>query len=166
MEPVSRALARITTTPMPQQQSVDIVVGVVVLLLVLFVRIIVRGERIRRERMEALLSGVQALSAEEFMRYAQPSTGEVTGVYVLHNIARDKYYVGQSKCVLNRVRHHLTGSGNGDVYADYRYGDAFEVMVISCTRAGYESINALERDLIAHYDAYTKGYNKNAGNRG
>ena len=37
----------------------------------------------------------------------------------------DKYenvYVGQSIWVENRVHNHLIGKGNGDVYADVKYG--------------------------------------------
>ena len=31
--------------------------------------------------------------------------------------------MGQGKAVLDRVNHHFSGRGNGDVYADYKYGD-------------------------------------------
>jgi hypothetical protein len=156
-------LGRVRTSSLDMSHAM---IGAIVGLIVLLVVASIRESRRRRERMEALMTGVEALTAEEFLRYTVPSAGEVTGVYVLHNVTSDRYYVGQSKCVLARVRHHLTGSGNGDVYADYRRGDAFEVSVISCARSGYTSINALERDLIAHYDAYTRGYNKTAGNAG
>lgn len=40
---------------------------------------------------------------------------EFTGIYILHNMNEDKYYVGQSVRVLNRVRQHFTGHGNGDI---------------------------------------------------
>lgn len=33
--------------------------------------------------------------------------------------------MGQGKAVLDRVNHHFSGRGNGDVYADYKYGDFF-----------------------------------------
>ena len=89
---------------------------------------------------------------------------DFTGVYVLHNISKDMYYVGQSVKVVDRVGQHLTGHGNCDVYADYKYGDEFEVSTVSLADSGYGSLNDLERDTIAAYDAYNRGYNKTAGN--
>ena len=76
-----------------------------------------------------------------------------------------KYYVGQAKSVLKRVAAHLTGYGNWDVYADYKYRNECTVKTMALTQSGYDSMNALERDLIANYDAYTKGYNRTRGNR-
>ena len=35
--------------------------------------------------------------------------------------------MGQGKAVLDRVNHHFSGRGNGDVYADYKYGDFFTI---------------------------------------
>lgn len=82
-----------------------------------------------------------------------------------HNVIRDMYYVGQSVRVLARVTQHLSGHGNGDLYADYKYGDKFMVRTISLTESGYQSLNDLERDMIAAYDAYRTGYNATRGNR-
>ncbi len=92
--------------------------------------------------------------------------GEFEGCYVLHNKTKDKYYVGQAKNVMQRVKTHLAGHGNGDVNADYKYGDEFETRTISLVFAGYTTLNSLERDLISRYNAYSKGYNKTRGNRG
>lgn len=93
------------------------------------------------------------------------ANGDFTGVYVIHNTTRDLYYVGQSVRVVGRVTQHLTGHGNGDVYADLKYGDAFEISVVSLTQSGYESLDALERDAIDAFDAYGRGYNRTRGNR-
>lgn len=89
---------------------------------------------------------------------------DFTGVYVLHNVTKDMYYVGQSVKVINRVGQHLTGHGSGDVYADFKYGDEFEVSTVSLAESGYGSLNDIERDTIAAYDAYNHGYNRTAGN--
>jgi hypothetical protein len=113
------------------------------------------------------------MTAEDFLSLradgvAGRSTGEsleFTGVYILHNVTKDKYYVGQSVRVMQRVRQHLTGHGNGDVYADWKYGDVFTVRTISLVESGYQSLNDLERDMIDAYDAMSSGYNKTRGNR-
>ena len=51
------------------------------------------------------------------------------------------------------------------MYADYKYGDDFELNVVSLRESGYDSLDALERDTIAAYDAYGRGYNRTRGNR-
>lgn len=85
------------------------------------------------------------------------------GVYILHNETKDKYYVGQAQKIFNRVNQHFTGKGNGDVYADYKYGDKFTIRFIKLSESGFRSLDDLERSAILKYDAYNKGYNKNRG---
>lgn len=87
------------------------------------------------------------------------------GVYILYNKTQKKYYVGQGKNVIGRVNSHFTGKGNGDVYADYKYGDEFVIRIIALKHSGYRNLNALERSAINTYDAYASGYNKTRGNK-
>lgn len=87
------------------------------------------------------------------------------GVYILYNETKKLYYVGQSIHVLKRVNAHFTGKGNGDVYADYKYGDNFIIRMIELQNSGFSTLNQLERHAIKTYNAYTKGYNKNRGNK-
>ena len=54
---------------------------------------------------------------------------------------------------LDRVFQHFSGRGNGDVYADWSYGDAFTIRTIALRGSGYRSLDDLERDAIATYDA-------------
>ena len=91
-----------------------------------------------------------------------------TGCYViLTNPARkangdaewDAVYVGQSVHVCSRVRQHLTGHGNGDVYADVRAGEYVEVRIVPCDRS---RMNDMERDLIEAFNA-TNSYNRTRG---
>ena len=71
----------------------------------------------------------------------------------------DDVYVGQSLNVTERVHHHFTGYGRGDVYADYRSGRHVYVQLLPCDREG---LNDLERALIEEYNA-TESYNATAG---
>lgn len=89
-----------------------------------------------------------------------------TGVYILYNTSKNKYYVGQSVNVFRRINQHFTGHGNTGVYYDYLAGDKFMVKAIPLIESGYTSLNSLERDTIAAYNAYYKGYNGTRGNRG
>ncbi|MFI3685165.1 GIY-YIG nuclease family protein [Vagococcus fluvialis] len=86
-----------------------------------------------------------------------------SGVYILYNKSKDLYYVGQSIKVLDRIGNHFKGRGNGDVYADYKYGDEFTIRTIALKNSPYDNLNDLERFAIKTFNAYEKGYNKNKG---
>lgn len=68
-------------------------------------------------------------------------------------------YVGQSVKMYQRVRNHFSGKGNGDVYADIKYGKYVYVRFFPC---GEEVLNTKEKELIALFDA-TNSYNKTSG---
>lgn len=74
-------------------------------------------------------------------------------------VAYENVYVGQSLHVCSRVRNHLTGHGNGDVYADVRMGKPVFVKIVTCLP---QQMNALERSLIKTFNA-TNSYNATAG---
>ena len=123
-------------------------------------------ERRTIEKVRGLSQGKGA-SPKEFLnsRNALTRNGDFTGIYIFHNKTKGMYYVGQSTRVVGRVMQHLAGHGNGDVYADYKYGDEFEINLVSLRESGYDSLDALERDAIKTYNAYAKGYNRTRGNR-
>ena len=107
------------------------------------------------------------ITPEQFFRLRNESQlQDFTGVYILHNSSKNMYYVGQGKSVYKRVNAHFTGHGNGDVYADYKYGDAFTIRMISLVNSGFNNLDELERNTILAYDAYNSGYNRTRGNRG
>jgi hypothetical protein len=89
----------------------------------------------------------------------------VKGVYILHNRSKHKYYVGQAHKLLSRVNGHLTGKGNGNVYADFAYGDRFYVRFVRLKGASFKNLNDMERYFINKYHAQEDGYNKTIGNR-
>lgn len=68
-------------------------------------------------------------------------------------------YVGQSLYMDSRVHDHLNGNGNGDVYADVKYGKKVYVKLIPCKK---EKMNSLEKKLINKYNA-TASYNVTKG---
>lgn len=140
-----------------------------------------KQERLKIERLnntiDALASNNLEMTPEEFMAFRSTKLHDnryeayyalgknFTGIYILHNKTKNKYYVGQSKTVLNRVNMHFTGKGNGDVYFDYRAGDQFAIRMVSLQNSGFASLDDLERSAIARYNAYYNGYNKTRGNR-
>lgn len=128
------------------------------------------------ETIDELANNTLEITPEEFMKLRSTKLSSsryegyyalkknFAGIYILHNKTKDKYYVGQSKTVLNRVNNHFTGKGNGDVYFDYRSGDQFTIKMISLENSGFPDLDSLERNAIARYDAFNKGYNKTRGN--
>lgn len=118
------------------------------------------------EAIRGLSGGVEGLSPADFLRNKGllQSGGDYTGIYIIHNLTKNMYYVGQSVKVLGRLSQHFSGRGNGDVYADYKCGDDFMVKTVPLSASGYDSLDALERDAISAYDAYGSGYNRTRGN--
>lgn len=129
-----------------------------------------------KKQIKLLASNNLEITTEEFFAIKKKSFGgkgspsfaktqNFAGVYILYNATKNIYYVGQGKGVLDRINAHFTGRGNGDIYADYKYGDIFTIRTIALAGSGYTSLNELERDTIATYHAYTLGYNKTKGNK-
>jgi|SRR5690625_2674741 len=146
-------------------------VALIVFLLVYFLIIEHQKQKLENQIFE-LSKNTLELTPEEFMEMRNKKFGRgfhstnfnFPGVYILHNKSKDTFYVGQGKKVLNRINSHFTGSGNGDVYADYKYGDYWTIKTISLEDSNFDSLNELERYTIMAYDAYRNGYNKTRGN--
>lgn len=121
-------------------------------------------------KMEGIAPIDKVYTPESFLHTREGYKGHLQdfdfmGCYVIHNLTRDIYYVGQAKHVTNRVYAHFTGRGNGDVYADYKYDNEFEMLLVDIMDTEYRRLDDLERDLIDAFDAYNRGYNKTRGNR-
>lgn len=143
----------------------------VLFFLVLFIRIQTKRRRTIK-RLKRMSKGKLELTPQEFFKMRNKrvsykyvsSSYQFPGVYILYNRRKKKYYVGQAENVLDRINQHFTGHGNGDVYADYKYGDKFTIKTIPLKGSGYLTLDALEKDTIEAYDAFEHGYNRNRGN--
>lgn len=142
----------------------------IALIALLFIWFFHRRKKVK-ETIFRLTSEAQKIPAEEFIAMREIREGkrrvsnqsDFTGIYIIHNVSKDMYYVGQSKTVLKRISSHFGGSGNGDVYADFKYGDEFTIQAVPLSESGYSSLDALERDAIQTYNAFEYGYNRNRG---
>lgn len=117
-----------------------------------------------QNNMEEFINRSETITPEEFFEIKDRQKGDIVGVYIIHNESRDQYYVGQAKKLFFRINQHFTGHGNGDVYADYKYGDDFSIKIIKLSESGYDDIDLLEKDMIKRYDAFNIGYNRTSGN--
>ncbi len=156
-----------------------IAIPIVILILGLLTIIVCSFHFSHKRKIRVQITGLAKcaveMTPEEFIEMRKTSFGgkgnpyyslksNFAGVYILYNKTKGKYYVGQGKYILNRINSHFTGKGNGDVYADYKYGDEFTIKAIALKKSGYKNLNDLERDTIATFDAFAKGYNKTRGN--
>lgn len=112
-----------------------------------------------------LTKGGRLLFPKDIERNLRNNT-EVTGCYIIHNMETDRYYVGQSSRVNHRLKQHFNGKGSPGVYKDYCAGFPFEIMIVSLNGSTFSNLDDQERTLIAAYNAYYEGYNKNRGNGG
>lgn len=147
------------------------------LLAVILLILLIRRRKPKKERQASvrrLVKNATEMSPDKFFTLRNTCFGTKTlgssynfaGVYIIYNKNTKKYYVGQAKHIFSRVNNHLTGKGNGDVYADFVYGDKFTVRLIELQGSGFKTLNQLERCVISYFDAYEKGYNKTKGNKG
>ncbi|MDL4842478.1 GIY-YIG nuclease family protein [Aquibacillus rhizosphaerae] len=149
--------------------------GLIIFILLVFLFQAREQSKIRKQIFE-LANNTLELTPEDFLEMRNKSFGgkgkalysnnyNFSGVYILYNQSKDLYYVGQGKQVLNRVNSHFTGRGNGDVYADYKYGDFWTIKMIALKNSGFSTLNELEKSAIETYDSFNKGYNKTRGNK-
>lgn len=90
---------------------------------------------------------------------------DFTGIYIIHNITKNKYYVGQGINVNRRMIEHFSKSkSKNGIYADFINGDSFEYKQIKLSKSGYDSLQKLEKDYIEKYRGIEEGYNSIPGN--
>lgn len=95
---------------------------------------------------------------------------KIIGVYIIHNLEKDKYYVGQSKDIMKRIKQHFNGTiPKNPIFAEDYYTsqmenkeDIFEVKIIPCETK--DELDKLEKELISKYDSWLNGYNGTSGN--
>lgn len=140
--------------------------GVLLLTITIVVAIIINRKKFIEQRNEDFRS--KGITPETFFQIRKEQIeyklDDISGVYIIYNVTQDMYYVGQATRLYFRINQHFTGHGNGDVYADYKYGDDFLIAYIPLNDSGYSSLDALERAKIAEYNACDNGYNKTHGN--
>ena len=95
---------------------------------------------------------------------------KIVGCYIIHNKENDKYYVGQSKDILKRLKQHFKGTVPlNPIFAEDYYNsqypnkdDLFEVKIIRCNTK--DELDNTEKQLISDYDSWKNGYNGTSGN--
>jgi hypothetical protein len=85
-----------------------------------------------------------------------------TGIYILFNDTKNKYYVGQAKALIARIKKHFEIE---QIARDFLSGDKISVKVLTAADLGEDyRLDHIEKLGIEIYNADTKGYNKTGGN--
>lgn len=92
---------------------------------------------------------------------------EISGIYIIFNKTRNKYYVGQGQKAVQRCLQHFTNPNDNakDIMIDFENGDVFYINFVRLSDTKYNTLDELEYDYIAKYDCVNSGYNKKHGNR-
>lgn len=93
---------------------------------------------------------------------------EISGVYLIYNSMRDKWYVGQGQKAVSRCLSHFKGGNDNapDIYRDFLSGDVFYINFIKLSATDFNTLDELEYHYIGYYHAvYPNGYNTLRGNR-
>lgn len=118
---------------------------------------LVELESIRNKQKEHSLEEILNLKIKELEKFH--------GLYFIHNKILNKFYIGKSKNVFNRVRDHFRkGKGNPGVYEDYDCGFDFAISFIRLEDSPFDDLYELEDNAIRAYNSIEpNGYNKVIG---
>jgi len=113
-----------------------------------------------KDRLKTQIDGKEWKSLDSVLRSADKG---VSGIYILYNRTKNKYYVGQAKELLKRVRDHFKVE---DIALDYYMsGDTIEIKFLTAAELGTDyRIDHIEKTGMEIFNSENDGYNKKAGN--
>lgn len=112
----------------------------------------------------------QWYSVQEFRRKTKKgyTQYDFNGVYVIHDLDFDMYYVGQSVNVIKRLRGHFNGQsskgGADDLNEALINGHNMEIALLRLKNSSFRDLDDMEAYFIDYFDAYYHGYNRTRGN--
>lgn len=138
-----------------------------------------------RKELDALRKELIGYAPEELIELRMKREREklgienFAGIYIIHNLVYDIYYIGQAKKVFDRAyKHFVTNPSENkaryewtveynlpEIYDDYRLGDKFNISLISLKQTSFSSLNEFEDNAIRAYNSLVPhGYNRMPGN--
>lgn len=124
----------------------------------------------KMEKYSLFANFIELKSPHYFKKYLKEvhNISEITGIYIIYNETKDKYYVGQGKRAISRCLSHFTNPKDNakKIKVDYEFGDAFFINFIKYIDTNYDTLDELEYDYIGICNSLEPfGYNKIRGNR-
>lgn len=111
-------------------------------------------------------------SIDSFKSMFKKLTGksEITGIYLICNAVKNKWYVGQGVKAVSRCLQHFRVRENSkdnvpEVREDFEAGDTMLINFIRQTDTQFDTLDELEFYYIGRYDCVNNGYNHQRGNK-
>jgi GIY-YIG catalytic domain len=139
-----------------------------------------------RNQFDNLRSNSKKFTPEEMIELSNKDVRKTcgidnfAGIYIIHNVFRNNFYVGKSIEVYSRAyKHFVINPANNEerykanmefdlpeIYSDYRAGDLFEISLIPLENTTFSTLDDLEAYAISAYNASVEngGYNRTRGN--
>ena len=112
-----------------------------------------------KERLKNQIQSKEWKSLEQVLNSADKGS---VGIYIMYNATKDKYYVGQAKQLVKRVKDHFRVE---DIARDFMSGDAIQVKFLTAAELGEDyRLDHVEKTGIEIFASDKSGYNKNVGN--
>jgi group I intron endonuclease len=96
--------------------------------------------------------------------------GNLSGIYKITRKSDGKIYIGQSECIVKRIRQHIDNKTetnsekiDGAIKAEGWENFTYEIE-LALPQLNTEQLWLAESTYIAKYDSYNKGFNKTKGN--
>lgn len=96
--------------------------------------------------------------------------GNLSGIYKITRKSDGRVYIGQSTCIVDRIKQHIDNKHEGDsakidgaIKAEGWKNFTYEVM-LALPELNTEQLWLAESTYIAKYDSYNNGFNKTKGN--
>lgn len=92
------------------------------------------------------------------------SIKDISGIYAIWNISKNKFYIGSSKNVKQRAMNHKTKLNKNkhpikELQQDYNNNDSFVILLITEVK-NHSNLRYYENVTIKQFQADTRGYNK------
>lgn len=96
--------------------------------------------------------------------------GNLSGIYKITRKSDGKVYIGQSECIVNRIKQHIDNKSetnsekiDGAIKAEGWENFSYEIE-LALPQLNTEQLWLAESTYIARYDSYNTGFNKTKGN--
>lgn len=144
------------------------------------------NKEIVRKELDALRKGIKKFTPQELIKLGNKKEREsrgienFKGIYIIHNLVKDIYYIGQSRKVFCRAyKHFVTNPAENkaryslcieynlpEIYDDYRLGEKFNISLIPLEDTSFSTLDEFEYYAISAYNATVEygGYNRTHGN--
>lgn len=105
---------------------------------------------------EELLELIHGFTSEYTHQIYHEASGTAhinSGVCIIHNDTKNKWYVTSSSSLLKRVEKYFNGQIRNEIYYAYKAGDSIWIKLLPLKGSPYQSLYEMEIAALSTYDA-------------